>query len=65
MLPNTSAKVRLNTIPTKAPMTINPSKPILTTPDRSLNTPPKAVKISGAEKNNAGGIMDCNRSIIY
>src|SRR5690625_2818493 len=63
--PRTCANVKLNTIPTKAPITINPSRPILTTPDRSLKTPPRAVKISGAEKNNAGGIMEFNKSIIY
>ena len=32
----------------KAPITISPSRPILTTPERSENTPPIAVKIRGA-----------------
>ena len=39
---------RLNTILENAPITIKPSNPILTTPERSENAPPKAVKISGA-----------------
>ena len=46
--PNVSAKVRLNKIPMKAPITMSPSNPMLTTPERSENTPPIAVKIRGA-----------------
>ena len=46
--PNWSANVKLKTIPTNAPMTINPSNPMLITPDFSENTPPIATKISGA-----------------
>src|SRR5699024_12778790 len=62
---NTYPNDRLNTTPINAPNTIKPSNPILTTPERSLNTPPNAVKINGEAKNKAGGIMDCNKSIIY
>src|SRR5699024_2270641 len=61
----TSENVKLKTIPTNAPMTIKPSNPIFTTPDRSLNTPPNAVNIKGAEKKSAVGTIECNTSNIY
>jgi hypothetical protein len=54
-LPKVLTNVRLNTIAEKAPMTIKPSSPIFTTPDRSEKIPPNAVKISGAAHNNVDG----------
>ena len=47
--PSCSANSRLKTTPEKAPITIIPSRPTLTTPPRSEKTPPILVKISGAE----------------
>jgi len=43
-LPNVSTNVRLKTIAENAPITINPSSPILTTPERSEKIPPNAAK---------------------
>src|SRR5699024_10960527 len=63
--PSTSLKVRSKTIPTNATMIIKPYSTILMTPDRSLQTPPSAVNIRGAEKNRAVGIIDCSTSIIH
>ena len=44
--------VKLKTIDVNAPITIKPSRPIFTTPERSEKTPPNAVKTSGAAHNN-------------
>ncbi|OPZ52193.1 MAG: hypothetical protein BWY89_01965 [Bacteroidetes bacterium ADurb.BinA012] len=41
--------------PVKAPTIIIPSKAMLTIPDRSLKSPPRAVKIIGAENISAIG----------
>ena len=50
--PNVSANVKLKTTELKAPITIIPSKPTLTTPLRSENVPPNAVKMSGVAYTN-------------
>src|SRR5699024_7052778 len=63
--PKAEAKVKLNTIAIKAPITIKPYSTMYTTPDLLLNTPPSAVKMSGAEKNNAGGIIAFKISTIH
>lgn len=47
--PNWGANARLNTADAKAPITIVPSRPILTIPLLSENTPPSPVKIRGVE----------------
>src|SRR5699024_4535719 len=63
--PKEEAKVKLNTIAIKAPITIKPSSQMFTKPDLSLNTPPSAVKMSSAEKYNEHGIIAFKISTIY
>ena len=61
MIPITSPPIQLPVlsapqIPQNAPISIIPSRPMFTTPERSENMPPIAAKVSGVAKTSIDAI---------